>query len=308
MTTFADPEPIMRAELTEAAALLREKDAASIGKAIGLLQETVFAFSMKVCGHREDAEDTMQEVLMRSLPHLGKIDDARALSVWLYTVAKNRCFRMRRKGAHAPRQTLSLDELMPGEADLERLLRDGGTGPEEQLLEGEQGKLVQKAVLTLPAQYRIVLVLHDMEDLDTEQVARVLGLQPGTVRVRLHRARLGVRKAMAQLLEGLPEPAAAARKKHGSGRKSDVQKKPVECREIFAGLSEVLDNRLPRPKCDQMRKHIETCPACVVFIRDLQTAIDRCRNLTVPCDSDMAPRLRSLLVTEYLRLIRKPVG
>lgn len=298
----------MRAELTEAAALLREKDAESIGKAIGLLQETVFAFSMKVCGHREDAEDTMQEVLMRSLPHLGKIDDARALSVWLYTVAKNRCLRMRRKGAHAPQQTLSLDELMPGEADLERLLRDDGAGPEEQLLEGEQGKLVHKAVLTLPAQYRIVLVLHDMEDLDTEQVARVLGLQPGTVRVRLHRARLGVRKAMAQLLEGIPEPVVSAGKKRKAGRKSDAQARPAECREIFASLSEVLDNQLPQPKCEQMRQHIEKCPACVAFLRDLQTAIDRCRNLEVPCESDMAPRLRSLLVTEYLRLIRQPVG
>jgi len=290
----------MRAELTEAAALLREKDAESIGKAIGLLQETVFAFSMKVCGHREDAEDTMQEVLMRSLPHLGKIDDARALSVWLYTVAKNRCFRMR--------LTLSLDELMPGECDLDRLLRDDGAGPEEQLLEGEQGKLVHKAVLTLPAQYRIVLVLHDMEDLDTEQVARVLGLQPGTVRVRLHRARLGVRKAMARLLEGVPEPAATAGKNRRPGRKSAVQTKSAECREIFASLSEVLDNQLPQPKCAKMRRHIEACPACVAFLRDLQNAIQRCRNLEVPCDSDMAPRLRSLLVTEYLRLIRQPVG
>lgn len=298
----------MRAELTEAAALLREKDAGSIGKAIGLLQETVFAFSMKVCGHREDAEDIMQEVLMRSLPHLGKIGDARALSVWLYTVAKNRCFRMRRKGAHAPRQTLSLDELMPGEADLERLLRDDGAGPEAQLLEGERGKLVHKAVLTLPAQYRIVLVLHDMEDLDTEQVARVLGLQTGTVRVRLHRARLGVRKAMARLLEGLPEPTAAVGKKHRSERKSDIQRKPAECREIFASLSGILDNQLPQPKCDQMRKHIEACPACVVFLRDLQTAMNRCRDLQVSFDSNMAPRLRSLLVAEYLRLIGQPVG
>jgi RNA polymerase sigma-70 factor (ECF subfamily) len=197
---------------------------------------------------------------------------------------------------------------MPGEADLERLLRDGGAGPEEQLLEGEQGKLVHKAVLTLPAHYRIVLVLHDMEDLDTEQVARVLGLQSGTVRVRLHRARLGVRKAMAQLLEGLPEPVVSSGKKRKARRKSVAQARPAECREIFASLSEVLDNQMPEPKCDQMRKHIEACPACVAFLRDLQAAIDRCRNLEVPCDSDMAPRLRSLLVTEYLRLIHQPVG
>ena len=298
----------MRAELTEAAALLREKDAESVGKAIGLLQDTVFAFSMKVCGHREDAQDTMQEVLMRSLPHLGKIDDSRALSVWLYTVAKNRCFRMRRKGVHAPRHTLSLDELMPGEADLERLLRDGGAGPEEQLLAGEQDRMVHHAVQTLTAEYRIVLVLHDMEDLDTEQVARVLGLQPGTVRVRLHRARLGVRKAMARLLEGLPEAAVSSGKGKKARRRKEAPTRPEDCREVFASLSDLLDNQWPEPECAQMRKHIDACPACVAFLRDLQTAINRCRNLEIPCDSDMAPRLRTLLVTEYLRLIHQPVG
>jgi DNA-directed RNA polymerase specialized sigma24 family protein len=45
-----------------------------VGEALAILQGTVFAFSMKVCGHREDAEDTMQKVPLRSLPHLGKIE------------------------------------------------------------------------------------------------------------------------------------------------------------------------------------------------------------------------------------------
>ena len=63
----------MRPDLIEAARLLRGNDAESVSEAIGLLQNTVYSFSMKVCGHTEDAEDTMQEVLLRSLPHLAKI-------------------------------------------------------------------------------------------------------------------------------------------------------------------------------------------------------------------------------------------
>ena len=62
----------------------------------------------------------------------------------------------------------------------------------------EQSHLLHQAVLRIPAPLRMVLVLHDMEELDTEQVAKILGLQTGTVRVRLHRARLGVRKEMAR--------------------------------------------------------------------------------------------------------------
>src|SRR5665647_2942800 len=141
----------MRPELTQAVDLLRRNTPEAVEEAIGLLQGTVYSFSMKVCGHPQDAEDTMQEVLSRSMGHLAKIQDPQALAVWLYTVTRNRCWRMRRKGASAPKHMLSLD------------------------------------------------------DMKTEQVERILDLQPGTVRVRLHRARLLVRKEMSTMLAGTPE-------------------------------------------------------------------------------------------------------
>ena len=53
-------------------------------------------------------------------------------------------------------------------------------------------------------------------------------------------------------------------------------------------------------------RHIEACPACVAFLRDLRVAIDRCRSLEVPCDPAVAPRLRSILTQEYLRLLNIP--
>src|SRR5664279_6650213 len=101
----------MRPELIQAAKLLRSANPDSVNEAIRLLQSTVYSFSMKLCGHPEDAEDTMQEVV-RSLPHLAKIEDRRALAVWLYTATRNRCWRMRRRPVDAPKETLSLDELM----------------------------------------------------------------------------------------------------------------------------------------------------------------------------------------------------
>ena len=59
----------MRAEVEEAVELMQRGDDASIERALALLQNTVFSFSMRVCGHREDAEDTMQEVLL-TVPQL----------------------------------------------------------------------------------------------------------------------------------------------------------------------------------------------------------------------------------------------
>ena len=298
----------MRPELIQASDLLRRNTPEAVDEAIGLLQNTVYSFSMKVCGHPEDAEDTMQEVLYRSLGHLAKIQDPQALAVWLYTVTRNRCWRMRRKGASAPKHILSLDELMPDEAELGRLLQDAAAGPEANLLHAEQHHLLHQAVLRIPAQLRIVLVLHDMEELTTEQVAQVLGLQPGTVRVRLHRARLAIRKEMNRTLDDAPElPARGkpARKKSKDVRVKDGSR-PTECRELFANLSEYLDGRVEPQSCEEMRGHIESCPACVAFLRDLRVAIDRCLSLEVPCDPAVAPRLRSILTQEYLRLLGIP--
>ena len=281
---------------------MRSNAPAEIERAIGLLQNTVYSFSMKVCGHREDAEDTMQEVLSRSLQHLVRFEDPSALAVWLYTVTRNRCWRMRRKGTHRAR-VVSLDELMPGEAELERLAEDAAMRPDNRLLKAEERRLLQEAVHGLPTQLRTVLVLHDMEELDTEQVAQILALQPGTVRVRLHRARLMLRKEFGSLARALPRRRRTGKKQARGAKGGGDGQRGAECRELFRNLSEYLDGRIEQPRCGEMGKHIEACPNCVAFIRDLRAAIDRCRALKLDCPAGAALRLRALLTREYLRLL-----
>ena len=283
----------MRPELIEATRLIQKGDDHSIEDALERLQSTVYAFSMKVCGHPQDAEDNMQEVLYRSLPHLKKISDPNALAVWLYTVTKNRCWRSRRRSAHAPQTVLSLDELMPERSEMEGLLgRTVQSQPEDALLQQERNDELQAAILELPTRYRLVLVLHDVEGLATDQVSAILRIQPGTVRVRLHRARLFVRKALV-----------GPRRTASTDQRPKAQRCPVECKKLFENLSEYLDDRLPVGTCDQMRVHIEACPACVAFIDDLRRAIDRCRELQGSCDPQTPANLRSLLTQEYRRLI-----
>jgi RNA polymerase sigma-70 factor, ECF subfamily len=87
----------MRSQIEQAVQLLQQGDDAALEQALAFLQNTVFSFGMRVCGQREDAEDTMQEVLLKSVPHLPKFDGPKALVVWLYKVAKNRCRMSRRR-------------------------------------------------------------------------------------------------------------------------------------------------------------------------------------------------------------------
>ena len=204
----------MRKEIEQAMSLLENHDPQALDQALELLQGTVFSFSMKVCGQREDAEDTMQDVLVKSLPYLPKFESPRALLVWLYKVAKNRCLMTRRKSKFAPKQNLSLDELMPDRQELANLAKEGPVNPESLAIRSQQAKRLREVIQQLPSQYRIILVLRDMEGLTDEEVGDITGIRPGNVRVRLHRARLFVRQKLARQNHKPSAPKKATLRPH----------------------------------------------------------------------------------------------
>src|SRR5690348_16131032 len=288
----------MRADIEQAVALLRRGDQAALEQALGLLQNTVFSFSMRVCGQREDAEDTMQEVLLKSVPYLLKFDSPKALVVWLYKVAKNRCLMSRRKSKFAPARELSLEELMPDRKELEQLSADGRINPETYAILSENASHLREAIQRLPAPYRIVLVLRDMEGLTDDEVAEITGLRPGTVRVRLHRARLFVRKEMMSAWKPRkmkPAPLVI------SGEKPP---RPARCKELFAELSNYLDDQLDDSLCGELEKHIGGCGPCQVFLASLEATIEQCRKAPAECPtSKEAARLRKELVRNYKRAV-----
>jgi RNA polymerase sigma-70 factor, ECF subfamily len=261
----------MRAEIESAIKLLRSSDPDAVEKALALLQDTVFSFSMRVCGQREDAEDTMQEVLVKSLPYLPKFDNPRALLVWLYKVAKNRCLMSRRKSKFAPMQNLSLEELMPDRKELESLRQDGAINPEALAIRSESAHRLREAIQKLPPQYRIVLVMRDMEGLTDDEVAEITGLRPGTVRVRLHRARLFVRKELRQ------HHSRPRRTRSATPAAQAPLPRPARCKAMFAELSNYLDEELDDSMCAELEKHMHGCEPCQAFLSTLESTILQCR-------------------------------
>ena len=111
----------------------------------------------------------MQEVLVKSVPYLPKFESPKALVVWLYKVAKNRCLMSRRRSKFAPKEEFSLEELMPDRQKLERLGGDGSINPETFAIRSEEAGRLRQAIQRLPSQYRVVLVLRDMEGLTDEE-------------------------------------------------------------------------------------------------------------------------------------------
>jgi RNA polymerase sigma-70 factor (ECF subfamily) len=285
----------MRADVEKAVTLLQKKQPGALEQALELLQQTVFSFSMKVCGHRQDAEDTMQDVLLKAVPYLPKFTSPKALVVWLYTVAKNRCLMSRRKSKFAPREHLSLEALMPDRQELEALAQGDAPSPEQSLLRGENAETVRAAVLKVPPQYRLILVLHDMEELSTEEIARITGLRRGTVRVRLHRARLFVRKELARQQLAGPKKARRAPR-----QKPQAAPRPGRCKQMFASLSDYLDGVLDDSMCEQMEKHMAGCRPCEAFIATLQKTVEQVKGYSGDgLDPRTASTLRRSLLTEY---------
>jgi RNA polymerase sigma-70 factor (ECF subfamily) len=191
-------------QIEEALKILKSGNHQDAERALETLQGVVYGFGMKVCGSHEDAQDTAQETLIRLARQLREFPDARALSVWLYKVAKTQCLMSRRKSKFAPAQMLSLDDLMPKEAD--RLLAGAKSGqitPEDIALNQELRSRLEEAILALPKHYRLVLILRDMEQLDTREVAEVMGISEETTKMRLHRARASVRNALAGYVQQL---------------------------------------------------------------------------------------------------------
>src|SRR5215469_10589647 len=287
----------MRAEIEKAVELLQSGDPSGVEQALSLLQNTVFSFSMRVCGQREDAEDTMQEVLLKSIPHLPKFDSPKALLVWLYRVAKNRCLMSRRKSKFAPTHELSLEELMPGRNELEQLSADGKINPESFAIRSEQASRLRDAVQKLPPQYRIVLVLRDMEGLTDDEVAEITGVRAGTVRVRLHRARLFVRKELMKTWMAREKKKAPL---HANGAE---KLRPARCKAMFAELSNYLDAQLDDSLCEELERHMNGCGPCQAFVATLEATIEQCRRSERDCPPlRSSSKLREKLMQNYQRV------
>ncbi len=290
----------VRGEIEEAIRLLKSGDPESTEKAVALLQDSVFSFSMRVCNQREDAEDTMQEVLLKSVPVLSKFENAKALAVWLYKVAKNRCLMTRRKSKFAPREEFSLDELMPDRIELAALAKSGGVSPEAFAIRSQQASWLREAVQKLPPDYRIILVLRDMEGLSDDEVAEITGLRAGTVRVRLHRARLFIRKEISKRLRagrGVPAASSVAQ---------DQPIRPANCKAMFAELSNYLDEQLDDSMCAELEKHMDGCEPCKAFLSSLENTILALKESgTESPDPEKTRKLREHLLAGYKNAMPK---
>ena len=162
---------------------------------------------------------------------------------------------------------------------------------------------MREAIQRLPPQYRIVLVLRDMEGLTDEEIAEITGLRSGTARVRLHRARLFVWKELMKARE--PRPVGKINSVT-SRATATGKSRPPRCKAMFAELSNYLDEKLDDSLCDELEKHLDGCGPCKVFLASLKATIEECRRLPNEApDRATANKLRRELLQRYESAVSK---
>lgn len=179
---------------------IRAKEPGAFDAFVDRFGDRIYGFGKRMCGELEDARDILQETLLTAFRSLERLEHPGALRSWLYRVAANACLMKRRKGKYEPGREISLEELMPRDVDgMSPELPDSGQLPDEALERAEIQSQVQAAIGDLPPHYRIVLVMRDMEQLSTAEVAGALGIAETAVKMRLHRARLMVRQRLERI-------------------------------------------------------------------------------------------------------------
>ncbi|MBI3923311.1 MAG: RNA polymerase sigma factor [Armatimonadetes bacterium] len=175
---------------------LMEKVAAGDAQALGALferyKQPVFGFLYRMLHESATAEDVLQDTFLRIYDRRRSYRSGMRFSTWLYTIARNLALDRLKRSSH---RELSFGQVIhePHTSDVDSL---------QKLVEKEQlASEVRRAVDSLPEDQRFVIVLREYQDLSYAEISRITGATEEAVRVRAHRARLALRKALASFVE-----------------------------------------------------------------------------------------------------------
>lgn len=159
-------------------------------------QEAAYRFSLLVCGHPEDAEDVMQDALLKTYQYVNSIKDPEAFRPWLYTTVRNACLMKRRRHAGEPARLISVEQgTASGEGPGAPIdVADTARPADERMIDDALNVRIRKAIEKLLPASRAIVVMREIEGLSTREVATILGISEANVKTRLHRARAQLRR------------------------------------------------------------------------------------------------------------------
>lgn len=213
--------------------------------------------AMRMCGNPEDAEDLVQDTLLQGLRKWDQFERRSQPSTWLYTIAARLCQRRRRRRSGEPARLEPLSDLLPSPSDPVLALPAADDGPLDAHVRREAERAVSDALAQLPEHVRLPLVLADIAELSTSEIAKILGLKEATAKTRIHRARLAMRRVLLERLPARPAPPPSHERQ--------------VCLDLLRAKQEALDRRAAFPFSPA-----ELCVRCQSVFASLDLGRDVC--------------------------------
>lgn len=233
----------------------------------------IYGLGLRLCGSPEEAEDLVQETFLQAFRNWDRFEGRSSPSSWLYTIASRLCRRRHRRRSGEPARMEPLEKLLPsGESDVPDV-PDPGEGPFDEHLRREAREAVEAALPEIPLHFRLPLVLKDIAELSIPEIAQALGLREATVKTRIHRGRLALRRELAKQLPRRPAPPP------------DHDRRA--CLDLLHAKQEALDRRVPLPLAPG-----ELCSRCRSLFSTLDLTQEACHAIS---RGELPPAVRDLL-------------
>jgi len=177
-------------------------DEAGFNQLVLNYQNRVYGLCYRIMGNLEEAEEIAQEVFITVYNSLSEFRGDSRFSTWLYRITVNHCKnRLKYLGRRGYFQSDSLDQgLETEEGEFSRQMESEDFSPLERLEQKEVERLVQGKIMELDEEQRAMILLRDLEGLSYQEISEILGLKEGTVKSRIHRARLELKDKLKKEL------------------------------------------------------------------------------------------------------------
>ncbi len=183
----------------------RENDAQAFEELVRRYDRKLYSVALRLTGNPDEAKDLAQEALLRAYRGFNRFQLGTSFEKWLFRIASNLYIDKLRKQRNVRFE--SLDEPVPtATGQIEKALPDWSTNPEDVAEQNELAGEIQAALQSLPINYRMAVVLYDLEGFSYEEISGILRCSIGTVRSRIHRGRRLLRERLTPYLK----PAATA--------------------------------------------------------------------------------------------------
>ena len=176
---------------------IKSGDMDAFSRLVGIYEKKAINFARRMLSDTSEAEDAAQEAFLKVFDKIHTFRAESSFSTWFFTVLNNICLDILRKRSRRA-DTVSINQTSDNGEEYELPIEDTADGPYESLQKTEVKRLFEEALVKLSDEHRSIIIMRDINNFEYEEIARILNISVGTVKSRISRARLALRKILEE--------------------------------------------------------------------------------------------------------------